>query len=302
MRGEDVVDPALLAFPGRVLAARGLEARLQIALELLAAHLQAVEAAAELIDDGSGLVRVQHPTSGAAALLEARSAPGADLLHEEVSAADRRLRVTLRLATPSGDGALLGSLLAVTAGALGGQLLADDLAAASSRAQLEESRIGTIRLRRGRLVECDAGALAILQDAVVVDRLPADVLYSLARRCPDGEARRAELPLGGGRWLQVSALSAGDGDVTLVLRCDQPEEPILEPLPPRSPYLSPRELEVAQLAAQGLGNRGIGHRLGVSPDTVKLHLKNACRKLAVRGRAELAARLANEAALGEPIR
>ena len=45
-----------------------------------------------------------------------------------------------------------------------------------------------------------------------------------------------------------------------------------------------REEEVLGLLAQGLSNKAIASRLGLSPDTVKDHLENVYRKLEVRDR------------------
>ena len=53
--------------------------------------------------------------------------------------------------------------------------------------------------------------------------------------------------------------------------------------------LTPTELHVAQLAAQGLTNREIGERLYVSPRTVSTHLQRMFPKLGVTARGELAA-------------
>lgn len=46
--------------------------------------------------------------------------------------------------------------------------------------------------------------------------------------------------------------------------------------------LTDRELEVARLVAQGLLNKQIGDKLGISLPTVKLHRGNAAKKLGVR--------------------
>ena len=53
--------------------------------------------------------------------------------------------------------------------------------------------------------------------------------------------------------------------------------------------LTPTELEVARLAAEGLTNPAIGERLFVSRGTVKTHLEHVYAKLSVHNRAELAA-------------
>jgi len=50
--------------------------------------------------------------------------------------------------------------------------------------------------------------------------------------------------------------------------------------------LTTRELEVLRLAAQGLTNRAIGHRLGISHRTVQGHLANIYGKLGVNSRTE----------------
>lgn len=51
--------------------------------------------------------------------------------------------------------------------------------------------------------------------------------------------------------------------------------------------LTPREIEVVELVAQGLLNREIGERLGISPKTVQIYRSEAAFKLGVKGVAEL---------------
>jgi len=51
--------------------------------------------------------------------------------------------------------------------------------------------------------------------------------------------------------------------------------------------LTPRELEIARLAGQGLRNVGIGEKLSISPATVKIHLHQIYRKLNLSGRIAL---------------
>jgi DNA-binding CsgD family transcriptional regulator len=55
------------------------------------------------------------------------------------------------------------------------------------------------------------------------------------------------------------------------------------------PALSPTELRVAELVAQGLSNPEIGARMFISRETVKSHLGHVFAKVGVRNRAELAA-------------
>jgi DNA-binding NarL/FixJ family response regulator len=52
--------------------------------------------------------------------------------------------------------------------------------------------------------------------------------------------------------------------------------------------LSPRELEVARLAAKGMSNSSIAAALSLSVSTVEDHLSRAMRKLDVRSRHALA--------------
>ncbi len=53
--------------------------------------------------------------------------------------------------------------------------------------------------------------------------------------------------------------------------------------------LTDRERDVLQLVARGLGNKEIAAELGLSPHTVKAHLRTILDKLHLRGRAEAAA-------------
>ena len=55
--------------------------------------------------------------------------------------------------------------------------------------------------------------------------------------------------------------------------------------------LTPREHQILELAEQGLTNKGIGERLGISPATVKNHMHNALSKLSAHRRTEAIARL-----------
>jgi pimeloyl-ACP methyl ester carboxylesterase/DNA-binding CsgD family transcriptional regulator len=55
------------------------------------------------------------------------------------------------------------------------------------------------------------------------------------------------------------------------------------------PRLTHRELEVAELVAEGLTNQAIARRLSVAPRTAEAHVENIRRKLGVRSRAQIAA-------------
>jgi len=57
-------------------------------------------------------------------------------------------------------------------------------------------------------------------------------------------------------------------------------------------HLSPREHEVLRLLVQGFDTSGLANRLGISPHTVRDHLKNVFRKTSTRSRSELLSALA----------
>jgi DNA-binding NarL/FixJ family response regulator len=61
---------------------------------------------------------------------------------------------------------------------------------------------------------------------------------------------------------------------------------------PGSGELTAMEARVASLAAQGLANKEIASALYISVHTVEAHLSRTYRKLGIRSRAALAARLA----------
>ncbi len=56
----------------------------------------------------------------------------------------------------------------------------------------------------------------------------------------------------------------------------------------RETLLSERQLEVADLAIAGKSDREIAEALGVSPETVRTHLRNIFARLEINSRTELA--------------
>lgn len=55
--------------------------------------------------------------------------------------------------------------------------------------------------------------------------------------------------------------------------------------------MSPRQRQIARLICLGHSNRSIGERLGLKPDTIRMHNRELFRKLAVRERIGVAIRL-----------
>jgi pSer/pThr/pTyr-binding forkhead associated (FHA) protein len=101
-----------------------------------------------------------------------------------------------------------------------------------------------------------------------------------------------------GARIDVTIVREGDRiqfgpDVTMrfVFRSrDAPKPKARESSIPSEPAheLSARELEVAQLVAEGLTNAEIGKRLHISPYTVMTHLSNVYARIGIKSRASLA--------------
>jgi DNA-binding NarL/FixJ family response regulator len=60
-------------------------------------------------------------------------------------------------------------------------------------------------------------------------------------------------------------------------------------LKPQTSTLSPREVEVLRLLADGLANKEIGYRLGISEHTVKFHVNSILTRMDASTRAEAVA-------------
>jgi len=69
--------------------------------------------------------------------------------------------------------------------------------------------------------------------------------------------------------------------------------------PAEEPSITPRELEILQLVAEGLSNREIGKRLWITEGTVKNHVHNALEKLHLSNRIQAAAYIVRQG-LGRP--
>ena len=66
--------------------------------------------------------------------------------------------------------------------------------------------------------------------------------------------------------------------------------------------LTPRERQVLEHAALGMSNRQIGEALAIAEQTVKNHLGNAMRKLALHDRTHAVVVAIGEGLIGMPVR
>ncbi len=134
-------------------------------------------------------------------------------------------------------------------------------------------------LAPGQNVPADAasfdGSLLVLSDSAAIAADPAlpGVLPSAATPAQVAAA--------------VAALAEG-----LVVRGPSPPDRtgFAPPDPGARPLLTPREVEVLALVGEGMSNKTIARRLGISAHTVKYHLEAVFTKLGVRSRAEAVTR------------
>jgi DNA-binding CsgD family transcriptional regulator len=98
-----------------------------------------------------------------------------------------------------------------------------------------------------------------------------------------GEARERFASLGAASWEPIAAAELARTGI----RRPAPEE------------LTPSELRVAELAAAGLTNRDVAKAAFMSPKTVEANLARIYRKLGIKSRAELGARMAARESRGQ---
>jgi two-component system, NarL family, nitrate/nitrite response regulator NarL len=134
-----------------------------------------------------------------------------------------------------------------------------------------------------RLVETPAASLRVL--AVLADE-------SQALEALGAGARGVVLRDVGASRLVAAVRAVAEG--LMVLDAGAAES-VLRPRPPASAAvepLTPREQEVLQLLAQGLPNKLIAARLGISDHTVKFHVNAILGKLGAQSRTEALAQAA----------
>jgi pimeloyl-ACP methyl ester carboxylesterase/DNA-binding CsgD family transcriptional regulator len=158
-----------------------------------------------------------------------------------------------------------------------------------------EDLAGFTRFQRASAsADVAARLLEVYYDTDVRDLLPAVRARTAVLHREADRGTRFEL----GR--EVAALIPGatliplPGSSHLFYHGDWPAvlEAVLDFLTERAsqgPRLTPRELQVAELVAEGLTNQAIARRLSVAPRTAETHVENIRRKLEVNSRAQIAA-------------
>jgi DNA-binding CsgD family transcriptional regulator len=145
--------------------------------------------------------------------------------------------------------------------------------------------------------------------ALLADDTAAPMQFDAALRSSPWPFQRARVQLAHGQWLhqhRQNAASRGPlraaretfdalGLIPWSERARQLLRATGESSRPRIPQacdqLTPQELQIVQLAAEGMSNREIGQRLYLSHRTISSHLYRVFPKLGITSRAELAAAL-----------
>lgn len=167
-----------------------------------------------------------------------------------------------------------------------------ELALAGEAGPREAARVA--EARGPRAVVWDVGET--LRRGEAFAGLGAPVVALAADAAQAGEALRAGARAVLGRGVSAQGLAQAVAAVDAGLLVLDPElaGAFLRPPEPAGAAepLTPREREVLALVAEGLGNKAIGARLGISEHTAKFHVNAILAKLGVASRAEAIVRAA----------
>jgi DNA-binding CsgD family transcriptional regulator len=202
-----------------------------------------------------------------------------DAAEGAAEAAAERVLARVDVVVPRGSATVASALLqhVVRFGSRPHSALAADRLASL----LDESDAPAIARRHAHArAEADGDAVALRAVASEWERV-GSLLYAAEALASAGQAARAA---GHGREATADLQQAA----TLAAACEGARTPLLRFSDGAEP-LTPREREIASLAAQGLSSNEIAARLYLSPRTVNNHLQSTYAKLGIRGRHELRA-------------
>jgi two-component system nitrate/nitrite response regulator NarL len=123
-----------------------------------------------------------------------------------------------------------------------------------------------------------AVVIAIVDESTDPMPLLAAGVRGLLRRNADAERLRATV-----RAAELGLTVLDEDPADALVAAWSPTEPA----PPADLGLTPREREVLELLADGLSNRSIAERLGISAHTVKFHVDALLDKLSARSRTQV---------------
>jgi DNA-binding NarL/FixJ family response regulator len=196
----------------------------------------------------------------------------------------------IRVLIQASSAALQTNLEALFRGSEGFEVVPRPGGAATREAALAEAEVVVAETDTpdgeslGKLLEWaeEGGAVVLLSDAPPVE-WSRDLLRAGVRAILPGGASDAEIVAAAeAAAAGLVAIHPGDVDRLLAARATAPgvaPPALIEPL-------TPREIEVLQQLAEGIGNKEIATRMGISDHTVKFHIASILGKLGATSRTE----------------
>jgi DNA-binding NarL/FixJ family response regulator len=159
------------------------------------------------------------------------------------------------------------------------------IAVVASDAAVRSRLAGLIAGSGHEIVELTAAPDAILTDSAI-DSSPAAPAVAIGS--VEGEIAGRLPPDATGQQIDAALRAVAAG---LTVRGPSPKNRNFGPLAEEGwPVLTPREIEVLAALSDGLSNKAVARRLGISPHTVKFHIESLFKKLGAASRAEAVAK------------
>ncbi len=159
------------------------------------------------------------------------------------------------------------------------------VAVLASNAAAQDRLTALVAQSGHQLVEAAASPDAVLTDGAADAILP---VAAVAVGAVGGEFAGWLPPDAGAAQVDAALRAVAAG---LTVRAPPPQIRHFDSLPEEPPVLlSPREIEVLGALGNGMTNKEVARRLGISPHTVKFHIESLFRKLGAASRAEAVAK------------